>query len=447
MSAFRYLAALSICALLFAPPAQAVPSFAMQTGQPCSSCHTIAFGPALTPYGQQFKLNGYVWSDGKSPAPPLALMQLSSFTHTRSGQDGGAAPHYGANDNLAPDQTSLFYAGRIAGSLGAFVQGTYDGVGRTASWDNLDLRYARRGALAGLDWVWGLTLNNNPSVQDLWNSTPAWAFPYAASSLAPAPAAAPLIEGALAQNVLGLSAYTMVSNLLYLEAGAYKRLPSHLQKALGLNPDDNPDLRGLAPYWRAAIRHGVGAHYFSLGLFGLASRIDAGDDASQGADHLVDLGYDATWQWNGAGAHRFNANLSYVHELQNSSYGAALGKVAKARKQLNTLRFNGGWIWKQTVSLSGGPFLIRGGADPLLYAPDPLDGSASGSPDSRGWIAQAEWVPFGKLDSWLRPWVNARLGLQYTLYSEFNGGRRNYDGSGRDAHDNDTLFVFLWTAF
>jgi hypothetical protein len=40
----------------FAPPAQALPSFARQTGQPCGTCHTSF--PSLTPFGRRFKLLG-----------------------------------------------------------------------------------------------------------------------------------------------------------------------------------------------------------------------------------------------------------------------------------------------------------------------------------------------------------------------------------------------------
>jgi hypothetical protein len=39
-----------------------------------------------------------------------------------------------------------------------------------------------------------------------------------------------------------------------------------------------------------------------------------------------------------------------------------------------------------------------------------------------------------------------RVGLQYTGYSKFNGGGNDYDGSGRNASDNNTLFGFLWVA-
>src|SRR3984957_901163 len=47
----------------FAPSAQALPSFARQTGQPCGTCHTDF--PALTPYGRKFKLLGYTTGGGR----------------------------------------------------------------------------------------------------------------------------------------------------------------------------------------------------------------------------------------------------------------------------------------------------------------------------------------------------------------------------------------------
>ncbi|MBI2734436.1 MAG: hypothetical protein HYX44_14390 [Aquabacterium sp.] len=41
---------------LMASQAQAVPSFARQTGQDCAACHIGAYGPQLTPFGIKFKL-------------------------------------------------------------------------------------------------------------------------------------------------------------------------------------------------------------------------------------------------------------------------------------------------------------------------------------------------------------------------------------------------------
>jgi hypothetical protein len=99
-----------LASLLTTTPAVAVPSFAIQTGQPCAACHIGAFGPQLTPYGRDFKLHGYVASDGKDHGLPLAFTTQTSFTHTLQPQDGGAAPGFKANDNFAVDQLSLYYA-------------------------------------------------------------------------------------------------------------------------------------------------------------------------------------------------------------------------------------------------------------------------------------------------------------------------------------------------
>ena len=68
-----------------AGPAEALPSYARQTGQPCATCHT-AF-PELTPYGRRFKIGGYTLGGGDWQGPPLAAMYMPSFTHTQSPQE------------------------------------------------------------------------------------------------------------------------------------------------------------------------------------------------------------------------------------------------------------------------------------------------------------------------------------------------------------------------
>ena len=42
---------------------------------------------------------------------------------------------------------------------------------------------------------------------------------------------------------------------------------------------------------------------------------------------------------------------------------------------------------------------------------------------------------------------NAKLAVQYTHYLHFDGSSSNYNGEGRNASDNDTLYVELWLAF
>lgn len=221
----RLLAAMIVANVALLPVglrgAQALPSYARQTGQQCAACHN-GF-PELTPYGRLFKLNGYTFTGGQSDQPPLAMMVIPSYTHTQAGQTGGAAPGFGPNNNFALDAVSLFYAGKIASNVGAFAQATDDGIGKRLSWDNTDIRYANTTTLMDDELVFGLSLNNNPGVTDVWNSTPAWGYPYQSSGLAPTPAAGTLIEGGLAAEVVGTNVYGYWNRLIYAEAGGSTR--------------------------------------------------------------------------------------------------------------------------------------------------------------------------------------------------------------------------------
>src|SRR5262249_19525308 len=134
--------ALVVLVICVTPRANAVPAFARQTGQPCTTCHIGSFGPQLTPFGRDFKIGGYTQAGGEGLASkiPLSAMLLPSFTNTGAGQPGGAAPHFGDNNNVAMDQISVFLAGRITDYAGAFVQGTYSGGDRAFLLDNTDVR-------------------------------------------------------------------------------------------------------------------------------------------------------------------------------------------------------------------------------------------------------------------------------------------------------------------
>src|SRR5487761_258685 len=104
--------------------AWAVPSYARQTGLPCSRCH-ITF-PELTDFGRQFKLNGYTLSGKATPKIskpgggkesglwlnanfPLSVMFQISDTLVQKTQPGTQ------NGNVEfPQQLSLFLAGELA---------------------------------------------------------------------------------------------------------------------------------------------------------------------------------------------------------------------------------------------------------------------------------------------------------------------------------------------
>ena len=176
---------LALAAISASPNAHAVASFARQTGAACSTCHTNSFGPNLTPFGREFKLNGYVWDSGKKDEayiPPISGMLMGSFTNTKQDQDPQPGPSgFNANNNFAFDQASLFYAGKIWDKIGAFSQLTYNGVADTLYMDNTDVRFANQVDLFDQDIVYGISANNKPTAQDLWNTTPAWGFPYVSS--------------------------------------------------------------------------------------------------------------------------------------------------------------------------------------------------------------------------------------------------------------------------
>lgn len=161
------------------PRTQAVPSFSRQTGLKCSVCHSNP--PELTAFGRKFKLEGYTLTDKKTDTTiqgkalrisrefPISAMILLSETATNTtvpGTQNGTAGF--------PQQLSLFLAGEMSPYLGGMVQVTYDHSSDHITLDNTDVRYAKHTTLGSKDLLYGLTVNNSPTVEDVWNSTPSW---------------------------------------------------------------------------------------------------------------------------------------------------------------------------------------------------------------------------------------------------------------------------------
>jgi hypothetical protein len=443
--------------LLFAPSiGRAVPSFARQMNMQCIACHTEY--PVLNTFGRMFKLGGYTLSTGQSESPPFAVMLQPSFTRTQTGQPGGAASGFGENNNWALTQASIFYAGRLFGpfaekifgkdaaatanKFGVFLQTTYDGVGKSWSWDNAELRYADTGTIGGQSAVYGFYLNNNPTLQDPWNSTPAWGYPFTGSGLAPGPAAATLIDGGVSQQVGGVGAYVMLANTLYLDLGGYRTLGASFQKSLGVDPGGETQITGLAPYWRIALEKPIGAGSWEIGTFGMAASTYPGRDPSAGEDRIVDFGIDSQYQVS-LKHHDVTALVSWIHERQSWNASQALGSAGNLTDTLWNFKATINYLYDKTFGATVQYFSIDGNSDPLLYS-----GSLTGSPRSDGVVLQANYLPFNKLGGpsfW--PRSNVKLSLQYTIYNRFDGARTNYDGSGRNARDNNTLYAEAWIAF
>ncbi|MGO9690830.1 MAG: cytochrome C [Syntrophobacteraceae bacterium] len=440
---------------LAATQARAVPSFARQTGQDCYRCHTMF--PELTPTGRVFKMTGYVINKTMSKypsSPPLAGMAQISYSHTNASQPPGTLPPdiwslhslSSGNDIVgSPQQLSVFYAGQIYDKFGAFIQATYANDANNMAMDTVDVRYANSITLCDSDLVFGATLNNNPTVEDVWNSTPAFSFPYATPNLAPTPAAATLIDNTLAAQVGGAGLYGYWNNLIYAAVTVYRTAENGITFPFGAgNHPLGVQVDGALPYWRIAFTRQYGAHSFELGTYGLVGDTFVGAVRGGPTDHLTDFAFDAQYQYL-RDKHSFSVQSTWIHENQDLAGGSfATGIAANPSDWLNTFRINGNYYYRSescgTFGGSFGFFSTTGRTDLGLYAPAPVTGSLSGSPDSNGVILELDYFA---------PWkcIFTKLSAQYIIYNKFNGAGTNYDGFGTNASDNNTLYVLLWTAF
>ncbi|HVI08064.1 MAG TPA: hypothetical protein VND65_07185 [Candidatus Binatia bacterium] len=421
------------------PTISAVPSYARQTGLACSGCHYAP--PELNPAGRRFKLLGYVdksddtkviKADGsKSRAPldllaslPLSVMLEASFTSVKS-----PIPSTQNGNIEFPQDVSLFLSGAWTSHVGSFLQVTYNTQDDHFSADNTDVRYANLTKVNGKEWVYGLDLNNNPTVEDLWNSTPAWGFPWVASDFAPVPGAGPIINGGLAQDVAGFGAYTMWDNHLYLNAEFYRS--EHVggsQPNPGVGSSFN--IRGLAPYWRAAWQQLSPKTQFELGTYGIHVRSSPG--AVTGLeDSYTDWAFDTQIDQTLFRKDVLSFRATYIRENSDLIATFVEGGAAQTSHHLNTVLANAEYHFGNRVTGTFGWFDTGGTVDPVLFAPGPIGGSNNGDPRGAGYI--------GNLSVW--PWQNLQLAAQYTGYTRFNGGATNYDGSGRNASSNNTIYL------
>jgi hypothetical protein len=499
-------AALAVFVVGLSNTAKALPSFARQTGQPCGTCHTDF--PGLTPYGRLFKLNGYTTGGGRFQTtlfpsqndatnalaayakkfgggqdsdlakpgqsdtsniwvPPISMMAIAGYTHTQADQP--ASSPYKPNNNVVVAPLSFFYGGAITDHVGAFAQVTYNNAafGGSApgafnpdpcancewSWDNVDVRYANTARLGNMDIVYGIAANNNPSVQDPWNTTPAWGFPYAGSTIAPGPAAATLIDGTYAAYVGGVGGYVFINNLVYLELTGYRTLDYKTLPKLGLDPLGASPFQSVSPYWRVAFEPHWGNHWFEFGAFGMSASVHPFTGATDvngfpinqtfpQTDRFTDVAFDSQYQYQGPN-YWVTLRGTYIHENQklDASFNNSLS--ANPTNTLNTLKAYASFAYgnDNRIVLTGQYFDTRGSSDPFLYAAlnscQPPDTTCN--PNSNGYIVEIAYIPFVSSNAPVWPWANVRVGLQYTYYNKF-------DGTTVNAHNNNTLFLHAWFA-
>lgn len=431
--------------------ASAIPSFARQTGQPCAACHTIY--PQLTPFGRQFKLNGYTLSVGKQTLPPLAFMVQQTFAHTQKDLDGPPAPGWSTNNNFDTEQASIFFGGKIYGNLGAFVQTTYDGEANAVALDLTDIRYADTAKLFGEDAVWGITVNNTPSVEDVWNTTPAWQFPF----IGPPdgiPAFGPPgtmleggTEGGFGGQVIGNGAYVFWNNLLYVELSGYEIMPRGVQQALGEGISQST-INGVAPYWRVALNPSWGNNNLMIGTFGMAADVVPNRISGFGNDHILDVGVDSQYQYTGD-KNDFTLRISNIWEDQQLDSSFLQGAASNRHDTLDSFNVSGEWVYDHMIGLTAGYFNVSGSKDVNQYADDAAFPSPmfNGNPDGDGLVFDVAYSPFMHGGPKFWPWANVKIGVSYWRYLRMFGGTSNFDGNGHSASDNNTVLAYAWLMF
>ncbi len=435
---------LSIAVLLLCcvKSAQALPSFARQTGQQCAACHN-GF-PELTPYGRQFKLNAYTFSNSDAPLIPLAGLIIDSFTHSDKQADAPVVPGTYRNNNLVMDAAALFYAGKVTDNIGAYVAGAYSQLSHQFALGQSDIRYADTAHLFGQDATVGLSINNSPGLTDPWNTSISfYGYPYENSHVVVSPVASVALQGRYMGQVIGENGYVSWNQWLYIGVGLYQSLAPETLDGLGMNTLGTSAIDGAAPYWRIALEPAWGHSTWEFGTFGMSMSVDPLRVTAAGTDQTVDVGVDTEYQYL-ADVNTLSLMGSYIYESSSLDASRRLGFSSNSHENLNTFNIKGTYTYDQTYSANLGYFRTSGSRDQALYA---AAGAANGKPDNDGWTGEIDYYPFNRGGPAIWAELGFKVGLQYTYYSRFNGSATNYDGLGRNAGDNNRLFLYTWTAF
>lgn len=457
LRAVSFIAAL---ATLWPAYAVALPAFNRQTGQNCQACHAGGQFPELTPYGRLFKLTGYTLGGRTLPFSAMAVASASHVANTSKSDDSGA--DFQKKNSLIFATASVFAAGKITDNVGAFLQVTYDNYasqsadgkfhGHTNA-DNMDIRYADRSIDSSHDWIWGVSANNNPSVSDVWNTAAAW-MQYVP---VPSPTSSRFIDGtapypgfAAGGNIAGVSAYAFWNQRLYLEAGGYRSASGVASfMSAGVADADKTNLDGVNPYWRVALSHEWGAHNIMIGASGMKARVyDSPLDTSDSATlhRFTDVGVDSQYQYLLA-PHTVTVQIAYMRDrhrvpafLANRPVEDVNGNPlpdTNAADTTKVFRAKASYVYEARYGTSLAFFNQTGTTDSALYDPTRVAGNISGNPAVRGETFEIFWAPLQYV----------RIGLQLTTYDKYNGASHNYDGSGRNASDNNSLFFYVWGAY
>ena len=406
---------------LFAQNGNAVPSFARQTGMSCIACHTSF--PQLTPYGRIFKLMAFSFEGSKQietenmkavpgvkidSGSPISAVIQASWAHVRKVSANTENDHASL-----PSEFSLYYAGEISPNMGAFIQATMDNASSNFKFDMADIRYAQSTTIGGdKSLVYGLALDNMPGMEDLWNTTPAWTYPYLAAS--PSRGDGPVVNSIMGT---GLGTYAMLDNQWYAYVSDYKPMGSKKVDGGHGNPyADNP-------YWRLAWQKNVGSGNWEIGTYGMQTKFFG---ATAGTDKFTDFALDTQYELPTGDNCQIDAHAVYINEDQKLGGSSP----SDPKQHINQYRADVDYIVNGRHQYLLGYFSTTGSSGAYKFDGDAMQLNAYGG-NNDGYIAEYDYLP----------WENTKLSLQYTTYAKLNGTR------GSTASNGNTLLGNVWVAW
>ena len=470
----KFLALTAVVTLGLMSSAKALPTFSRQTEQPCAACH-LNVGE-LTPEGRKFKLMGY--TAGKTVLP-LSITATASDTRIKSTSSSIAPDIFLAkNDQPILEEANLYAAGKFWGSAGGYVKltesfantnpiygssGVQTGtkVGQDTFLDSSEVRMTNESRLAQHNVAWGFSLNNSPSVQDLWSTSTVYGFPYRSSTLQSAwgighfgPTT--LLDGGLASQVLGLSAYAMIDENIYLEIADYVRSQPGWATLSVAGPNVNTIRTGNNPYWRLVWNKTSGENSFMFGTFGMKTHL-ARDPLVVGSASgaYSDYGFDTQFQ-HITSSHSLSAQATVISET--TDWGArSVGKSHdNPSSNLVTLKSKLTYDYARQYGVSVFEFSSKGTVDNLYWSynqdQNVVTGacnqqtslltycSVNGSPNTSG----------AGFELYYDPIPSIHIVFQQTYYKTFLGGGTFVDNSAglaRYAGDNNLSYFYVLLSY
>lgn len=437
----------AVALALFSTQALAIPSFARQTGVTCSGCHTVF--PELNVFGRQFKLRGYTLGaalqDKAFPynLPLAAGVQVGNTSVSDRAKGTDPEADFTRADKTIVQQFALYYGGKVAGKVGAMAQYIYEGVERQWKTEMADIRYADSATARDKELLYGVSVANSPAVQDVWNTMPMWDFPHLENA-GIQPMVTSLLDMQLVNQVGGVTLYGFYDSQYYAEVGFYRNAKRRLFYLLNAGNELQTAVEGNAPSVRLAWEKNWSGNSVQVGLHWLRANIFPDPTMLEGpTDRFTDLALDGQYQYDSGGKHLVSLHAFVSREKRDWDASLPRGMASNASDDLNTLRMSAHYWYQRKIGGGIVLFDYRGDSDMLKYgmaAMPSAQGNASGSPNTRGWIIEANYLPLPNAQ-------NLKLGLRYTAYTRFNGAADNYNGFGRNASDNNSLFAYAWLLY